>query len=269
MMRVVKGLGLVVLLVFGSTLASGALAAGGSDYDGDPFSADLENLPSLQNGYRLYVNYCLGCHSLKYQRYERTADDLQIPHEVALEQLVFTGQRIGGLMTTAMDPEKAKDWFGAPPPDLTMVARVRGPEWVYNYLKTFYVDESRPFGVNNKVFPNVGMPHALLPLQGIQREGCLQVPEIAENGGERRDPLVPGKAVTQEQCGLLYVEEGSGLYTPEQYDAAVYDITNFLHYVGDPSRLERHRIGIYVLLFLVILGVFTYLLNREFWKGIH
>lgn len=259
----------LVLMIVASLGLVGAHAAGGTDYAMESFDADLENLPSLQNGYRLYANYCLGCHSLKYQRYERTADDLQIPHEVAMEQLVFTGQLIGGLMTTAMDPQQAKEWFGAPPPDLTMVTRVRGPEWVYNYLKTFYVDESRPFGVNNKVFPNVGMPHALLELQGVQREGCLQVPQIAENGGERRDELVQGKTIDHEQCGLLYVEEGTGLYDAEQYDAAMYDLTNFLHYVAEPSRLQRQRTGVYVLLFLIILGVFTYLLNREFWKGVH
>jgi len=267
MMRVLRLFSLVWL--FGLFASPYASAAGGTDWPMEPVSPDLKNLPSLQNGFRLYANYCMGCHSLKYQRYERTADDLQIPHDVALEQLVFTGQKLGQRMVTAMDPDKAKDWFGAPPPDLTMVSRVRGSEWIYNYLKTFYVDDSRPFGVNNKVFPNVGMPHALLELQGLQREGCLQVPQMADNGGERRDPLVAGKAITHEKCGLLYTEEGSGLYDADQYDAAVYDITNFLYYVGEPSRLERQRIGIYVLLFLIILGVFTYLLNREFWKGVH
>jgi ubiquinol-cytochrome c reductase cytochrome b subunit len=229
---------------------------------------DLENLPSLQNGARLYVNYCIGCHSLQYQRYERTADDLQIPHDIALENLVFTGQKIGALMTNAMDMEQAKNWFGAPPPDITMVTRVRGVEWVYNYLKTFYVDDARPLGVNNKVFPNVGMPHALLELQGVQRSACIQVPKIAENGGEMRDPLVPGLAVTEEKCGQLVVEEGTGRYTVEEYDQAVYDISNFLYYVGDPSRLERHRLGVYVLLFLVILFVFTWLLGREYNKAV-
>ena len=250
-------------------VAPAAQAAGGVDWPMESFDADLENMPSLQNGFRLYVNYCIGCHSLKFQRYERTADDLQIPHELALENLVFTGQKIGDLMTSAMDPDQAKAWFGAPPPDLTMVARVRGNDWIYNYLKTFYVDETRPLGVNNKIFPNVGMPHVLADLQGVQREGCLQVPKIAANGGEMRDPLQQGVALTEEKCGLLYVEEGTGAYDADQYDAAIYDLTNFLYYVGDPSRLQRHRMGIFVLLFLVVLGCCTYLLNREFWKGIH
>jgi cytochrome c1 len=261
----------VVLLATAAllTVASPVQAATEIDWDMEPIDTDLKNMPSLQNGFKLYMNYCIGCHSLQYQRYERTADDLEIPHDIVLENLIFTGQKIGGLMTSAMDPDKAKQWFGAPPPDLTMVARVRGTEWIYNYLKTFYVDETRPLGVNNKVFPNVGMPHVLADLQGVQREGCLQVPKVASNGGEQRDPLVPGKVVTQEECGLLYVEEASGAYSPEEYDAAMYDLTNFLYYVGDPSRMDRHRIGIFVLLFLIILGGCTYLLNREIWKGIH
>ena len=239
------------------------------NYDMEPFEADLENKPSLQNGMRMYANYCLGCHSLKFQRYERTADDLGIPHELALQNVVFTGQKIGELMTNAMAPENAKNWFGAAPPDLTMITRYKSPEYVYNYLKTFYVDEKRPFGVNNKVFENVGMPNVLAGLQGVQRNGCIQVPKLAENGGEMRDPRVAGVTITEEKCDQLYLEEGTGLYTPEEFDAAVYDLTNFLYYVGDPSRLERHRIGVGVLLFLIILGAFTYLLNREYWKDVH
>jgi cytochrome c1 len=167
-----------------------------------------------------------------------------------MENLVFSGQKIGDLMTTAMDAESAKAWFGAAPPDLTLVARLRGPEWVYNYLKTFYADDDRPLGTNNKVFPNVGMPNVLAQLQGVQREAC-----------EPSD--------SDHVCQKLAVDDGTGEYDAEQFDAAVYDLTNFLYYVGEPSRLERHRIGIFVMLFLVILGCFTYLLNREYWKDIH
>ena len=213
-----------------------------------PVSPDLEDKTSLQRGFALYANYCLGCHSLRFQRYERTADDLGVSHEAVLDRVVFTRQKIGEQITTAMSPESAKVWFGAAPPDLTLVSRVRSPEWIYNYLKTFYVDESRPFGVNNKVFENVGMPHALIGLQGVQREACA-----------------PGA----EPCQELAVDPNSGLLTAQQYDQAVYDLVNFLHYVGEPMRLERQRLGIYVLAFLVFFGVFTYLLNREIWKDVH
>jgi ubiquinol-cytochrome c reductase cytochrome b subunit len=151
-------------------------------------------------------------------------------------------------MTTAMDPIKAKSWFGAPPPDLTMVTRARDPEWVYNYLKTFYVDETRPFGVNNKVFENVGMPNVLKELQGVQRLDC---------GAEVQD------------CRDLIVDDGTGAYTDTEFDSVIYDLTNFLHYVGDPSQEERRSIGVWVLAFLAFLGIFTYFLNREYWKDVH
>ncbi|MGH8596727.1 MAG: cytochrome c1, partial [Gammaproteobacteria bacterium] len=167
----------------------------------EPFKPNLQDLPSLQRGAALYVNYCLGCHSLKFQRYERTADDLDIPHDIFMTNLVFTDQKIGSLITNALPQQAATSWFGAAPPDMTLVVKRRGDVWVYNYLKSFYVDAARPFGVNNKVFPNVGMPHALLELQGIPVEACHQVPKRAENGGEMRDPLIPGVAITEEQCG--------------------------------------------------------------------
>ncbi len=249
--------------------AASLQAAEAISYSMESIDPDGKDIPSLQNGMKIYTNYCLGCHSMRFQRYERTVDDLMIPHNIALEQVVFTGQKIGELMVNGMNLESAKKWFGAPPPDLTMVTRVRGPEWVYNYLKTFYIDESRPFGVNNKVFADVGMPHVLMPLQGVQRNGCIQKPIINEYGGEKRDPLVPGKAITEEKCDELYVEEGTGKMTADEFDSAVYDLVNFMHYVAEPSRLDRHRIGIFVLLFLVILGVFTHLLNREYWKDVH
>ncbi len=243
-----------IVLVLAALLvaAAGAMPMpAGAAATGWPMQAmepDLRDLPSLQRGLSLYTNYCLGCHSLRFQRYERTADDLGIPHDVALETVVFTGQKIGELMTTAMDTDQARNWFGGPAPDLTMVTRVRSPEWLYNYLRTFYVDESRPFGVNNKVFENVGMPHVMLDLQGVQRDMCA-----------------PGA----EGCFELAVDAGTGLYSSEEYDQAVYDLVNFLFYVGEPMRLERQRLGVYVLLFLAFLGVFTWLLNREFWKDVH
>ena len=218
-------------------------SAAKNDWPMEAFEPDLTNLPSLQNGFKLYANHCLGCHSLQYQRYGRTADDLGIPRELALESVVFTGQKIGELITTSMDPEQAKAWFGAAPPDLTLEARLRSPEWIYNYMKTFYVDEDRPLGANNGVYPNVGMPNVLLHLQGVQRYDA--------------------------ETGQLFLEPGTGSLSAEEFDQVIYDLTNFLYYVGEPNRLERQRLGIYVLLFLVILGTFTYLLNREFWKDVH
>ena len=243
-------------------------AATESSWPMDPFEPDLHNQPSLQSGASTYINYCVGCHSLKFQRYARTAQDLGIPEDLASELLIHTGQKIGDHIKTAMPAEKAKAWFGGPPPDLTMVARTRGGEWLYNYLRAFYLDEQRPLGVNNKVFANVGMPHVMLDLQGIVRKGCAQVPLIAPNGGERRDELVPGKTITTEDCDQLILEEGSGKQSPEEFDQTIYDLVNFLTYVGEPYALERQRIGVYVLLFLLIMFGFAYLLNREYWKDV-
>lgn len=253
---------LVVLLLVPAV----ACAEAGTDWKMEPFKPNAKNMPSLQRGAALFVNYCLGCHTLKFQRYERTADDLQIPHDIFMANLVFTDQKIGALITNALPQEASKTWFGSAPPDLTLVARLRSADWVYNYLKAFYVDPARPFGVNNKVFPNVAMPHALLELQGIPVPACHQVPKRAENGGEQRDPLVPGLAITEEKCGFIDVVEGSGRLTAKEFDDAVYDIANFLYYVAEPARMERERLGVYVLLFLVVLYVFTLLLGREYNK---
>jgi len=256
------------------------MAAGGGNVHLLPMEPDLENQASLQSGAKTYLNYCMGCHSLKYQRYERTADDLGIPHQLFLDNLIFDHtQPIGALMEISMSTRKAKNWFGAAPPDLSLVTRLRGgPEWVYTYMKTFYVDESRPMGVNNLVFENVGMPHVLMNLQGSQiKSDCLDLPKIAPNGGEMRDPLT-SEAITEEVCGeeitargrqALELVPGTGQLTPEEYDQVIYDLVNFLYYVGDPSRLERESLGVYVLFFLAFFFVFAYLLNREYWKDVH
>ncbi len=233
-----------------------------------PIRPNLEDKPSLQRGMALYMNYCLGCHSLKFQRYERTADDLDIPHQVALSNLIFTGQAIGDLMKTSMPADSAKNWFGAPPPDLTMVDRVRGTAWVYNMLKTFYVDESRPFHVNNRVFPNIGMPHVLMGLQGVPRLTC----KGNKPADLLRDDLIKDRKYVREpeqNCNFLEIAPGTGTLSEQEYDQAAYDIANFLHYIGEPGRGRRQEIGIWVLAFLAFLFVWATLLNREYWKDVH
>ena len=272
---VAKGAALALSLWLGT----GAGAAE-SDWPMRSMQPDLRDAASLQRGVKYYVNYCLGCHSLKFQRYERTATDLDVPEELFMENLVFTGQKIGALMATSMPTEESKAWFGAAPPDLTMVARVRGVDWLYNYLMTFYIDEERPFGVNNKVFPNVGMPNVLMELQGKQTVECGPEPtdilagEVAVVKAVRaltsEDRKVREEEIkSRSRCDDLEVEAGTGLLNEEEFEQAVYDIVNFLYYVGEPTRLERERLGLYVLVFLGILFVFAYLLNREFWKDVH
>jgi len=180
--------------------------------------------------------------------------------------------KIGDLMENAMTEDMATQWFGAAPPDLTLVARARGTNWLYTYLRNFHSDPSRPYGVNNKVFKDVGMPHVLLELQG--KTECAPGPVHAANGGVKRDEHTgedelygeDGKA--HNPCGRLAVVE-AGKMNPEEYDQAVYDLVNFLAYIAEPIAEDRKRIGVYVLLFIALFGVFTYLLNREYWKDVH
>ena len=253
------GLGVLFLC-----LASGSFGAD-QDWPMESFSPDEEDTESLQRGANLFVNFCLGCHSLQYQRYERVAMDLgEIDPEIVTEYLIHTDQKIGEHMKSAMSEEDAKKWFGAPPPDLTMVTRVRSPEWVFNFLNSFYIDETRPFGVNNKVFPNVGMPHVLLPLQGLTNEVCDGKVSVDVMGG-----LSAVQAPRTDNCYKLEPVPGTGLYDAAEFKQATADITNFLHYTGDPTRQERKALGPPVLGFLFVLLVLAYFLNRNYWQDIH
>ncbi len=230
-----------------------ALASGGGAHL-DKANIDLTNKGSLQRGARTFVNYCMGCHSAKYQRYNRLARDLDISEDDVIENLMFTGDKIGGTMHIAMTKAEGKAYFGAAPPDLTLVARVRGIDWLYTYLRTFYQDDSRPFGVNNKVFPSVGMPNALWQLQGIQ-EPVYET--MTDDDGHEQKMLE----------GVELLEAGE--QTPEEFDRTVRDLVNFLAYTSEPIKLERQSLGIKVLLFLFVFFIVAYLLKREYWKDIH
>lgn len=233
----------------------------------DPVDIDLTDKAALQDGLRTFVNYCMGCHGAQYQRYERVAKDLDIPEDLMLKNAVFTGAKIGDHMKSAMPPQDAKVWFGAPPPDLTLVARVRGNDWIYSYLRSFYEDLSRPYGVNNSVFPNVGMPHVLLSWQGRRTLGCKQV-QMVEQGRKQYDPLT-GTPLTHEVCDQMAVVSGTGQLTEEEYDEKIKNVVTFLAYSANPIKLESQRIGSGVLLFIAVFFIFTYLLKREYWKDIH
>jgi ubiquinol-cytochrome c reductase cytochrome c1 subunit len=236
-----------------------AFAAGGGVHL-DDMKVDLEDKASLQRGAQVFANYCMGCHSTKFARYNRVARDLGIPEELMEENLIFAETRIGNLMEIAMRPEDSKKWFGATPPDLTLVARVRGADWVYTYLRSFYEDASRPYGVNNAVFKDVGMPHVLEGLQGRQVMGTAPVVVGF-------DPLT-GRELYEEKEGVLYLTE-KGKLDQKAFDGTVADLTNFLVYMGEPIALQRQNIGYWVLLFLVILFIPVYYLNREYWRDIH
>lgn len=202
---------------------------------------DLSDKESLKRGFESYLNYCLGCHSLQYQRYNRTFADLGIEEAEGVENWMPTGEKSGDHIINTMPAKDAAAWFGSKPPDLTLEARFRSPEYIYTYLRSFYVDDSRPFGVNNKVFPDVGMPHVLQGLQGIR---------------------------TMNEHGELSAPVG-GSMTEEEYDAFVRDLTNFLEYTAEPNKLERKSLGYWVIGFLFILLIFSYLLKKEYWRDVH
>lgn len=234
-------------------LASSLAMAAGPSIPLDKAPIDLHDKASLQNGAKLFQNYCLGCHQMQYQRYSRTFRDLGIPEDIGMENLMFTGEKVGDHITNSMPGDYAANSFGVLPPDLTNVARVRGADWLYTYLRTFYVDDSRPFGVNNKVFPLVGMPHVLQELQGVP----YQAYETRLVDGESKEVYVGIRT------------DGSGELSPEEYDRAVADLVNYMVYTGEPSKLESHSLGIKVLIFLLIFFVLAYLLKKEYWKDVH
>ncbi|MFL2504338.1 MAG: cytochrome c1 [Candidatus Azotimanducaceae bacterium] len=269
--------GLVLsFLLFSSHLYG---AGSSSSYPLDDVSPDLTDKESLQRGARTFVNYCMGCHEMKYQRFQRVAEDLDIPEEAMMSNLVFDpSKKLGSHMSNSMSVSNAKQWFGNVPPDLTLYTKLKGgPEYFYTYMRVFYEDSTRPFGVNNLLYENVGMPHPLVHLQGIQKKVCKDVPKIAKNGGEMREAIT-GRPLLENKCedelvnrgvSPLALVENSGELSIEEYDSLIYDLTNFLYYSGDPSRLERQRIGGYVLLFLAFFYVFAWLLGREYTKEIH
>lgn len=234
-------------------LLPGLVLASGGGFPLDKAEYDLSDKASLQRGAATFMNYCAGCHSTQYQRYNRVAADIGIPDDLMKENLVFTGAKIGDLMKSAMSEKDAARWFGAPPPDLTLVARVRGADWIYTYLRSFYVDETRPFGVNNAVFPSVGMPHALEPLQGTPR---------AEFETHTLDGVEMQQVVSIKS-------DGNGEMNNEEYDQTVLDLVNFLVYSAEPVQQERERMGFWVLGFIAIFFIFTVLLKKEFWRDVH
>lgn len=240
-----------ILLV--SLFIPNVLFAAGGNVHLDHADYDLTDKASLQRGAKTFMNYCLGCHQQQYQRYQRTFTDLDIPLELGQEMLQFTGEKVGEHITNNMGKEDAATWFGAPPPDLTLISRVRGADWIYTYLRSFYVDGSRPFGVNNAVFPDVGMPHVLQSLQGVP---------VATY----EDHLVDGKN-TPLFVGIK--SDGTGELNSEEYDALVLDLVNYLVYIGEPSRLESEAIGRWAIVFILVLFVLMYLLKKEYWRDVH
>lgn len=241
-------------LCLGLTLAiapAGAMAAGGAPV---PFhySPDPSNLASLQRGARNYMAYCAACHSMKHLRFSRLSQDLGIPMELVQQYLMHNTDKPGDVIKAGM-PEESVEWFGQKPPDLSLTTRARTPSWVYSYLMTFYLDPSRPLGVNNLVLAGASMPHVLWELQGWQ---ALD-PEHAANGSGH------GGAHT----GLKLVSAGT--LSPAEYERFVADTVNFMAYAAEPGRAARQSLGIKVMAFLLVFTLLAWLLKREYWRDVH
>lgn len=234
----------------GLLLSFSALAAGGGNLQ--HAGTDLGNRASLQRGAQLFMNYCAGCHSLKYLRYSRVAEDLGLSEEEVMTNLNLTGAAFGEHIISSMPAEQASKWFGQVPPDLTLVSRVRGSDWVYTYLKSFYLDDTRPLGWNNTLFPNASMPNPFWKQQGLQHAVFAeQDPATGEAAVERLEISSPG---TQ---------------SPAEFDQTIRDLTAFLEYAGEPAVLKREGIGVWVLLFLSFLTLLAWLMKNEYWKDVH
>jgi len=231
-----------------------AVMASGTGPHLEKANVDLHDKASLRHGAQLFVNYCLSCHSAAYQRYNRMGQDLGLTDSQVKDNLMLASDKIGSTMTIAMPNADAKRWFGNPPPDLSVISRARGNDYIYTYLKTFYIDPKRPFGVNNMVFPDVGMPHVLWELQGMQK--AVTKTEVDAEGNEKT--VISGFEIVTP-----------GKLSEEEYDKAARDLTTFLAYVAEPVKLKRQSVGIWVLLFLAVLFVFAYALKKEYWKDVH
>ncbi|WP_369930545.1 cytochrome c1 [Xanthomonas sp. NCPPB 2632] len=212
---------------------------------------NVNDQAALQRGAKLFFNYCVGCHSLKYVRYSRLASDLGLSEDEVMTNLNFTGAKFGEPVISHMPVDGAKAWFGKDPPDLSLEARAKGVDFIFNYLNSFYLDPTRPVGWNNTVFPNASMPNPLWELQGLQ---------VAVHGEAK-----PGQEATVEKLEL----QRPGRMTPEEFKAATRDLTTFLEYTAEPAALERQSVGVWVILFLAGLTFLLYLVKQEYWKDVH
>lgn len=208
--------------------------------------ANVHDQASLQRGAKLFFNYCVGCHSLKYMRYSRIAGDLGLSETDVMQNLNFTGAKFDDPVVSHMPAEPAAKWFGKDPPDLSLEVAARGSDWVYTYLNTFYLDPKSPIGWNNTTLPNVAMPFPLWELQGLQTAALASDGQV-----EKLTLTTPGKL------------------TPAQYQQAARDLTSFLQYASEPAALQRHQYGVWVLLFLAFFTLLAYMLKKEYWKDVH
>ena len=259
--RIVPALLLAVALVAAAAGASRAVAADetASDADWQSWQANANDtdVASMQRGARDFVGYCLGCHSLKYERWSRLGEDLHIPKALLAKDLIPPGEAPGDYITSPMIDSDAEKWFGKAPPDLSLMSRARDENYIYQYLKTFYVDSDRSTGANNMAYPQSAMPDVVAPLEGLK----IAVYKTVESQG-------PDGHRVNEQVFDHFKVIAPGSMTPQQFDQFAHDIVNFLDYVGDPQQASRQAMGVWVVLFLLVFTWLAWLLKREFWKDV-
>lgn len=246
------GMKLLALVAAMLALPATSFAAGGATHV-EKAGNDIHNAASLQRGARNFVNYCLGCHSAKYVRYNRMAADIGLSEQQMIDNLMFTGDSPHQTMTNGMNPDDARRWFGVAPPDLSLIARSKGPDYVYTFLRSFYADPTKATGVNNLALPGTAMPHVLWELQGVQQavwEGHTDAQGNVQKQFKEFELPEPGKL------------------SPEQYDAFVRDTVNFLEYIGEPVQVKRQALGYVVIAFLVFFTLLAYALKKEYWKDV-
>ncbi len=242
---------LFIIVLVWPLIASAATSADHPHYKAD---VDISDKASLQRGARTFMNYCMGCHSAAYMRYNRIGDDLGIEESILQSNLMFGTEKSGDTMTIAMQKQDAEIFFGIAAPDLSVIARSRGADWLFAYFMTFYRDDSRPFGVNNLAFKDVAMPNVLWELQGMQKAVYRTV--------HRED------GTNHEVIDHLELETPGSLDC-KQYKNTINDLVNFLVYVGEPAQIQRKKTGLVVILYLLVLLVIVYMLKKEYWKDIH
>jgi ubiquinol-cytochrome c reductase cytochrome c1 subunit len=246
------------LLMAGSCAAAEAGGGAGADWASWHASDEVGNTASLQRGARNFMGYCLGCHSLKYERYSRLASDLNISPEELQQYLLPPGAKPADYIVTTMPAGDAATWFGKTPPDLSLMARARGNDYLYQFLKTFYVDPIKPTGVNNLRLAATAMPAVLSELEGLKRA----VFRDEQRSGADGKPMI-------EQVFDHFEALAPGRLSAAQYDEFVHDTVNFLDYVGEPTQLERRALGVWVVLFLLVFTCLAWLLKQEYWKDVH
>ncbi len=248
---------IILSLALALGLVTGANAGGGDTIAWDKAPNKINDLAALQNGAKLFVNHCLNCHSAAFMRYNRLTD-IGLTEQQIKDNLLFTTDKVGDTMKANIDPKQAKEWFGANPPDLTVIARSRaghggtGADYLYTYMRTFYRDETKATGWNNLAFPNVGMPHVLWEMQGVRRP----IFEERQESGHKVQVFKGWEQVTP------------GTMTPQQYDQAMADLVGYLQWMGEPAQTQRVRLGLFVMLFLLGFMYIAWRLNASFWKDI-